>query len=516
MNLAIIISLLIVAGHAERVVIVTMQMGGHLSESGGVARGLIDIGHDVFILMDENAKKPPQLRDSGVKVISYASSDAKSIEMIDNYERDLSEVMIAGGGTDAVVARVMKPRIEHDCLTILRDDSLMRTLAGYRFDMAIVEGLYFCNHLIPYKLNVSFVSMSTVIYPYITKTHPLVTPWPCSITEQSNTFANRMRQFLYSLFFENFVPHIFLDEKKFLGFVADEPHGSLYEIAEQSKLWLINKDNLLDCARPSQPNVIYIGGISAAAPKPLPTELEDFLDSAADAGAIVVTHSSMMAHVSETFTQKLMHAFSRIGQKILMRLVYRIPGNVTIPSNVKIVDWIPQNDVLAHRNVRLFITHCGNNGQSEALYHGVPMLGLPLFGDQMYNAERVVVKGYGLKLDTEKFTSDDLQSAIHELLNNSNFTRNIGKASAIFKSRPHPRDQAAYWIDHVMKYGDQHLKTSTNYMSTAQFLMFDIFGSLLFVLQILIFALHRTVVRVTATIWSKIKNKRSPKTEHVE
>ncbi len=39
------------------------------------------------------------------------------------------------------------------------------------------------------------------------------------------------------------------------------------------------------------------------------------------------------------------------------------------------------------KNTRLFITHAGNNGQLEALYHGVPMLAMPVAGDQNRNGQ---------------------------------------------------------------------------------------------------------------------------------
>ena len=48
--------------------------------------------------------------------------------------------------------------------------------------------------------------------------------------------------------------------------------------------------------------------------------------------------------------------------------------NLDIPSNVYISDWLPQNDLLGHPGVQVFVTHCGNNGQFEALYHGVPFV----------------------------------------------------------------------------------------------------------------------------------------------
>ena len=39
-------------------------------------------------------------------------------------------------------------------------------------------------------------------------------------------------------------------------------------------------------------------------------------------------------------------------------------------DNVKIVSWLPQNDLLAHANCKLFVTHCGSNSMYESVYHG--------------------------------------------------------------------------------------------------------------------------------------------------
>ena len=43
---------------------------------------------------------------------------------------------------------------------------------------------------------------------------------------------------------------------------------------------------------------------------------------------------------------------------------------------------VPQQAVLAHPRTRLFVTHCGMHGVLEAVHHGVPMVGMPVFIDQ--------------------------------------------------------------------------------------------------------------------------------------
>lgn len=54
-----------------------------------------------------------------------------------------------------------------------------------------------------------------------------------------------------------------------------------------------------------------------------------------------------------------------------------------------VVSWCPQLEVLAHRAVGCFLTHCGWNSTTEALVTGVPMVAVPQWTDQPMNAEYV-------------------------------------------------------------------------------------------------------------------------------
>jgi hypothetical protein len=73
----------------------------------------------------------------------------------------------------------------------------------------------------------------------------------------------------------------------------------------------------------------------------------------------------------------------------------------------------------AHPNIKLFITQCGLQSFQEAVYHGVPMLGIPFFADQKYNAKKIATEEIGLQLSFHEITKDTLLTTIKEIFNNS-------------------------------------------------------------------------------------------------
>lgn len=86
------------------------------------------------------------------------------------------------------------------------------------------------------------------------------------------------------------------------------------------------------------------------------------------------------------------------------------------PENIYISTWLPQDDILAHPNVKIFFSHCGLGGVVEAKHHGVPIIGLPIYGDQPKNADKVVAEGWGIKLDIMELTEQSLRDSINDIL----------------------------------------------------------------------------------------------------
>ena len=70
-----------------------------------------------------------------------------------------------------------------------------------------------------------------------------------------------------------------------------------------------------------------------------------------------------------------------------------------------------------HPKTRAFITHGGTNGIYEAIYHGVPMVGIPMFADQPDNMVHMKAKGAAIIADLNFIKTEDLRDAINTVIN---------------------------------------------------------------------------------------------------
>ena len=94
---------------------------------------------------------------------------------------------------------------------------------------------------------------------------------------------------------------------------------------------------------------------------------------------------------------------------------------------------VPQTRVIPL--VDLVITHGGNNTVTETFHFGKPMLLLPLFWDQHDNAQRVHEAGFGVRLDTYRFTDAQMGEALGRLLRDRPLRIRLDEIGKTIRSR---------------------------------------------------------------------------------
>ncbi|KAF8385698.1 hypothetical protein PRIPAC_74840 [Pristionchus pacificus] len=88
-------------------------------------------------------------------------------------------------------------------------------------------------------------------------------------------------------------------------------------------------------------------------------------------------------------------------------------------DHILITKWAPQNDLLAHKNTKMFFTHGGLKSIKEGICSSVPLLMMPFFADQMMIAATAVEKGLALNVYKKNATEVEILSKIRQVLDNS-------------------------------------------------------------------------------------------------
>lgn len=88
-----------------------------------------------------------------------------------------------------------------------------------------------------------------------------------------------------------------------------------------------------------------------------------------------------------------------------------------MPKNVIGANWFQQNWLLANAKVKVIISHGGLLSVQEAIWHGKPILGIPLVLDQHLNIKKACDKGFAEFVDVNNFTTHEIILKLRNLVN---------------------------------------------------------------------------------------------------
>ena len=262
-------------------------------------------------------------------------------------------------------------------------------------------------------------------------------------------------------------------------------------------LVFINQHFTSSSIKPFLANIIEIGGIHVQEKKPLPKNIQEYLDSA-DEGVVYFSMGSIIQATDWPVEKReaFVEAFGKLKQKVLWKYENEtLPGN---PGNIMIGSWLPQRDILAHPNVKVFITHGGLLGTTEAVVEGVPVIGIPIYGDQQLNIQKAAAAGYGVVLDFNTITEESITKSLNEVLNNPSIASTAKSLSKRYSDRPMtPQKTAVYWTEYVIRHeGASHLKSTALDLSFIQLHLIDVYAVIIAIL-ICLLTLWGFIIKLT-------------------
>ncbi|KAI4466758.1 UDP-glucosyltransferase [Holotrichia oblita] len=318
-----------------------------------------------------------------------------------------------------------------------------------------------------------------------------------------NTFMN-LCEYYYK--WKNMKVMYELAQKRFGGDIVE-----FDKVERQFQILLANYDATVDFAIPLAPNIIPVGGLHTKRSSKLPNDLLKILNNSKQ-GVIFFSFGTNI-HPSGLSPEKkkiFLNTFGKLKEIILWK--YDGDDLEDVPKNVIIKKWYQQNDILGHKNVKLFITHSGGLSTREAMYHGVPVLGIPLFMDQLNNAEKMQVRKLGRRLFMRDLNEETLYESINDVLNNPIYKDNMKRTSELFRDQKEtPLERAVYWIEYTLRHKNlSHLSVRTRDMNIYQRENLDLFGFIFVVagvVLILICIMLKCVYKsYTSESYNKIKS----------
>lgn len=96
---------------------------------------------------------------------------------------------------------------------------------------------------------------------------------------------------------------------------------------------------------------------------------------------------------------------------------------------------------------------------------------------QPSNAAAAQSKGYAVQMDLADFTEEELLQNIHRVIDDPKYLTAAKHHSAILKDKQSgPGKRVSHLINHVLKFGDAHLRTGAYELNIPQFFMMDLFA----------------------------------------
>ncbi|XP_034653778.1 2-hydroxyacylsphingosine 1-beta-galactosyltransferase isoform X2 [Drosophila subobscura] len=457
-----------------------------------LAKGLIARGHNITFL----SGFPADFHIDGLQEVTPAGL----VEYIQNYTNwDLLGARIAG-------EMPIKPwdgiRYAFESCDAMLGDAETKDLANRSFDLAILDGAFpECVLGLVHQYKIPFMYINTVGF-YTGSLSVAGNPISYAITPNfysrfTDTMSLYERAINTGMQIGQNLMHMYVIRRTHL--VLREHLGSHmphpYEMSRNVSFILQNGHAVVSYPRALNPNVAEVACIHCKPARKLPKDLEDFIGASGASGFIYVSMGSSVkaANMPESLRRMLVKTFARLPYHVLWKYEGSSADMQDLTSNVKLSRWLPQQDILGHTKLRAFVTHGGLLSMFETVYHGVPVVTMPVFCDHDVNSAKAEADGYAIKLDLQTLSTNQLYKAIMKVIHDSRY-RNAARyrQNLLLDQRSTALETAIYWTEYVLRHkGAYHLQAPARNMNWAQYYLLDVVAVYLLAFYVLVLLIKR-------------------------
>ncbi|KAJ2940642.1 hypothetical protein O0L34_g14750 [Tuta absoluta] len=446
----------------------------HQSPFRALFQELAKRGHDVSVITTDPAfpkgQTPPNLTEYDIHDVSYEIMIREFHKMSKGVKSDLIDQM-----------RLASFMFVNIIDAQLNTSEVQTAIHGKKYDLLLIEAV--CRpalalsyvHKAPVIMLSSFGAFHIVMEAFGAPTHPLLYPLMMQQRIYNLTLWEKIDN-LYRHYQMNDLTYMTEElENKILKKYFGDGFPPVNELYDNVDMLFLNMHPIFEDNRPIPPSVIYMWGVHSKPQKELPKDLKDYLDSSKNG----VIYMSFGTNTDPTLLpadviSKFVKVFCELPYDVLWKWnADELPGKC---ANIRTQKWFPQPDLLKHSNIKAFVTQGGIQSTDEAITAGVPLVGIPMLGDQWYNVEKYVHLKIGVKLDMETLTEEKFKNAITTVINDESFRRNIKQLDALMRDEPMTGlERAVWWTEHVLRHrGGRHLRAAAANISWAQYLELEV------------------------------------------
>ena len=487
----IFLALLMIGSHSVgtegyKIAFLIGNQGSHVIMMGRLAELFVNKGHDITLVLPSNTKVPVEIKALNIKELRFPCKE--TMAPTSPRCKELFNEMAFNPSWRTQLKSLDLLTIDYHLeigYNLLESTEVMDKLTKEKWDFIITDAILVTYMLLPYKLGIPYGIFGVECFGHVRRIPIMPSYVPHMITPYSDemSFVERVMNSIFTMMML-FAPLGPPDVSS--KHVPELPPANVHELTSNASVCFLMRDNVIDFVRAEMPDVIPVAAIMGRPAKPLEGDLQNIL-AAAKEGAILVSFGSGIDELPDDVLNKFITVFKQLKQEIIFRYKDPIPD---LPDHIHIVTWMPQNDLLGHPNLKLFITHCGMNSFIEAVYQGVPVLGFPFAIDQFSNGAIMKGKGFGEILHLHDFTSDELYTTINKMLTEKSYMESVKKLSSIYREvQASGLRDPVFWVEHMIKYGGSHLRSHAYKMPNYQYLMFDVLAFLTVFAMTVVFVL---------------------------